>query len=130
MSQRGAIELGSPAYTKNHSRKYTWYKKTQTAFNLLKAELIWEWQLYRGEDKYPRKQVMTYDQAVRKNQEFSNSFVSKVNTDPERRLWEWRLIQKQDYFTTRRVIIDELFRQDLLEDEEAIKQRIEEENAN
>lgn len=126
--QPKAIELGSPAYTKNHSRKYTWFTKSRMATYYMRHNMLAEWQLYRGEDKFPKIKIMPYAEAIINNKKYTNDFTSKVNNDPKRKLWEWRIINNQQHFTDRRIMLDTLNNKDLLSNPEAILEQIEEYN--
>lgn len=126
--QRKAIQLGSPAYTSNHSRKYTWFLKVHMPIYFMRHNMLAEWQLYRGQDKFPRTCIMSYAQAIEQNKKYTNDFTSKVNDDPERKLWEWKLINTKEHFNQRRRMLDILSTKDLLKDEKAILKQIEEYN--
>lgn len=56
--------------------------------NWLGTNLYLEWQLFRGDGKWPRTKAMTKAQARTENKKFRQKFLS--SDDENARLWEWR----------------------------------------
>lgn len=53
-----------------------------------------EYQLYRGEDKFPRiEKLKPYDAGIRNNQ-LKRDFIKKLDKGEECRMWSWRMVDK------------------------------------
>jgi len=61
-----------------------------------------EWQLYRGEDKFPRTTVMTSSQAADKNRAFDAQFMRRLDDDTNTKLWTWK---QSDWKSTKAVMV-------------------------
>lgn len=52
--------------------------------------VIFDYQLCRGKDRYPRFEKMTTGQKSDKNKDLENSFLDRLKTDENTALWSWK----------------------------------------
>ena len=77
----------------SHQRKQT---KRLSHFGIKKykhefsTEYKTKCQLMRGESKYPRTMIMVANEMFKRNREFEDQFVAKLNKGEKSTLWSWR----------------------------------------
>lgn len=54
-------------------------------------------QRYRGEGKWPRREIMTLQEMAKRNVEDSKNFIKHMDTPDERPLWAWKPVSMPDY---------------------------------
>jgi len=57
------------------------------------AERMFEFQLYRGEDKYPKIKEMTINEMIIENKIFIESFTKSDELGKKRALWTWKKVE-------------------------------------
>jgi hypothetical protein len=112
------------AYTTARGRRYTYWTENRLAYDLIRDTLIWKFQLYRGDTKFPRTQLMSLGEAIEYNRLEALKFAARLDCDKNTRLWEWRLIDKDKYYNLRRVRMDTWISTGISKDENAMRKAI------
>ena len=98
--------------------------------NILVEHYLWKYQLYRGETKFPRTNLLTIREAGELNKRASIIYASNLYTKQEAPLWEWRLVKAFTFMNVRKKIVNDIIKNIPEQDIEKVIEHITASNKN